>query len=108
MLLRICVTCDRYQQDQPAAGHRLALAAAEILAARPEFGCSILRVACLNGCKGPCRALITGRRPLRIGGLNPADASFLVDLAGTYALDGDTTAMMASVPSVFGDSVLGG
>lgn len=91
MLLRICVTCDRNRPDAPSAGEELAADLAQRLDARRDLACSVLRVACLSGCKHPCQALLTGGRPLQIGGLNRSDASFLLDAAAHYASGGEAS-----------------
>jgi predicted metal-binding protein len=96
LLLRICITCDRYVDRPPTSGERLADAVCRRLEARPDLDLSVLRVACLNGCKRSCQALLTGREPVRVEGLLPDDAGFLVDLASVYCCGGQVVAMLAN------------
>ena len=63
MLLRICITSDRYGNRTPSSGERLAQMVAHGVALRHELDVSILRVACLNGCKNACQVMLTGRDP---------------------------------------------
>lgn len=84
MLIRICVTCDRYVDKASTTGNRLAQAVTERLMLDPKIGASVLRVACLNGCKNSCQVILTGREPVRLGGLKPDDAAFIVELAAIY------------------------
>lgn len=95
MLLRICITCDRYGNRTPSSGERLAQMVAHGVALRHELDVSILRVACLNGCKNACQVMLTGRDPVRIGNLRPEDASFLVDIAAVYWSGGDVIDIMS-------------
>ncbi len=95
LLLRICITCDRYVDRAPTSGDRLAQAVVEGLALRQELDISVLRVACLNGCKHSCQTMLTGREPVRIGGLKPEDARFLVEIAAVYCSGGEVFDMMS-------------
>jgi predicted metal-binding protein len=95
LLLRICITCDRYVDRVPTSGERLAQAATDALVLRPELDISVLRVACLNGCKLSCQTMLTGREPVRIGGLKPEDAGFLVEIAAVYCSGGEVFDMVS-------------
>lgn len=96
MLLRICITCDRYVDSAPTSGERLAQAADAGLSLRPGLDISVLRVACLNGCKHACQAMLTGSEPARLGGLKPEDAGFLVEIAAVYCSGGNVLDMISN------------
>jgi predicted metal-binding protein len=96
LLLRICITCDRYVDRAPTSGDRLAQAVVQGLARRPELDISVLRVACLNGCKHSCQTMLTGREPVRIGGLEPKHAGFLVEIAAVYCSGGEVLDMVSN------------
>ena len=96
LLLRICITCDRYVDKAPTSGDRLAQAVAEELDLRKDLDVSVLRVACLNGCKHSCQTMLTGGEPVRIGGLKPEDARFLVEIAAVYCSGGKVFDMVSN------------
>ena len=98
LLLRICITCDRYRDSAPTSGARLAQAVSEGLADHRDLDLTILRVACLNGCTRSCQAMLTGREPVRIEGLRPQDAGLLINIAAVYCYGGNVLDMLPNRP----------
>lgn len=88
VLLRICTSCDRYRNEKPSEGEQIADAVEAILESEPNQSFEILRVACLNRCKAPCQALLTGREPLRFEHLINMDARFIYEAAILYGTGG--------------------
>lgn len=74
----------------------MAQAVAQGLALLPELDMSVLRVACLNGCKNSCQTMLTGREPVGIGGLKLEDAGFLVEIAAVYCSGGEVFDMISN------------